>query len=255
MDQLTEQQINHRLDELTRRIEAKETTDRLDELMGQSSAFADSYVTQAQKQVSTYRKMAFVSVAGCLMSIAAVMGLTPLKTSQPPKILMMDKATASVSELMTVEDARIDAMDAVTKSALNAFVLARESYTKDTAELNYYTARAYMSPNLQLAWANLWGKTNPQNPFLVYKDQVTVSVKITSITPNATPGVATVRFVKILSRGTGKRVIHNIATIPYEFVKAPTDETLIRINPFGLQIKDYQVQQETSDGAADGEAS
>ncbi len=99
-----------------------------------------------------------------------------------------------------------------------------------------------MSPPLQTQWAAYWDDGNPQSPFKVYKTDVKVKVNINAITPKASKGVATVRFTKEMQRGGLTPVATRyVATITYKYVSAPTDEKLLRINPFGFQVTDYRV--------------
>jgi type IV secretion system protein VirB8 len=183
--------------------------------------------------------------AVCLSLAGAIIVMMPLKTIMPGKVLLVDKELATVSEMQTIEEVRVDMQDAATRKAVNDFILARESYTKDTAELSYYTAAAFMSSQLQSQWAAYWDMGNENSPFKVYKNDVKIRPEILTITPTAAPGVATARFKRWMKRADGEPVATVLnATVTYKYVNSPTEEKIRRINPFGFQITDYKTDPE-----------
>jgi type IV secretion system protein VirB8 len=237
-----EKQLDRKLEDLRAFIEDNKDVEAF---LEQSRGFTDSEVQHAQSSEKKAWKVAYAAGGLAFLAVAAVLGLTPLKTVVPPKVLMVDKATATVTELQTLEEVRVSIEEASTRKALNDFLLARENYTFDTAELNYYTAAAFMSAQLQTQWAAYWDDGNPNSPFKVYKNDVKVRININTITPSASKGVATVRFTKEIQRGNlTPLVTRHIATVTYKYVNSPTEEKLRRINPFGFQVTDYRVDPE-----------
>jgi type IV secretion system protein VirB8 len=237
-----EKQLDRKLEELRAFIEDNKDVDAV---LEQSRGFTDSEVQNAKDSEKKAWKVTYAFGGLAFLAVAAVLGLTPLKTVVPPKVLMVDKATATVTELQTLEEVRVTMEEAATRKALNDFLLARENYTFDTAELNYYTAAAFMSSQLQTQWAAYWDDGNPNSPFKVYKNDVKVRININTITPAASKNVATVRFTKEIQRGNlTPLVTRHIATVTYKYVNSPTEEKLRRINPFGFQVTDYRVDPE-----------
>lgn len=212
----------------------------LEAILEQSQGFADSEVQRAKDgETKAWRVAgAFGGIAG-LMAIA-ITSMMPLKTVVPPKVLVVDKQLATVTELQSLDEVKVTMEEAATRKALNDFILAREGYTYDTAELNYYTASYFMSSQLQVQWSAYWDLSNQTSPLKVYKRDVKVRVDITSITPAASPGVATVNFDKYIKQGEMQPVKSSwIATVTYKYVNAPTEEKIRRVNPFGFQVTDY----------------
>lgn len=217
----------------------------LETVLAQSHGFADSQVLAANASENKAWKVAWAAGGLSLVLAGAIIVMMPLKTILPPKVLLVDKTMATVTELQTLDEVRVSVQEAATRKALNDFILAREGYTKDTAELSYYTAAAFMSAPLQIQWAAYWDLSNENSPFKVYKNDVKVRPEILMITPTAAPGVGTVRIKKWMKRGDGEAVPTMLtATVTYKYVNAPTEEKIRRINPFGFQITDYRTDQE-----------
>lgn len=222
----------------------------LEAILEQSQGFADSEVQHAMDSEKKAWRVAGAFGGISVLLAGALIVLMPLKTVVPPKVLMVDKQLATVTELQTLDEVRVSMEEAATRKALNDFILARENYTHETAELNYYTAAAFMSTPLQTQWAAFWDLSNENSPFNVYKRDVKVRIDIQSITPTASPGVATVHFDKYMKRGENEPTkTSHIATVTYKYVNAPTEEKIRRINPFGFQITDYRTDPLIGGGA------
>lgn len=189
-----------------------------------------------------------------LLSIVAIMAaaialLTPLKTVDV-KVLVVDKSTGLIEPLRAPETVHEDIDDLFTKKFITDFMNARENYTYDTAEINYFTAAAFMSSTLQTQWGNFWDTTSPDSPLNVYSQLVKVFIDINSVTIepklSGRKDVATVRFKKTISDGQQQLTTSYIATITYKYVQSPTSERLLRINPLGFTVVDYRVSEEIS---------
>lgn len=179
----------------------------------------------------------------------ALVALTPLKTVQLEAIVM-DKSQGTIQPLQRLDEVQVTLDDVFTKKFLTDFMLARENYTFDTAEVNYYTAAAFMSQPLQTQWGSFWDTKNPESPLNVYKTLNKVRITINTITlhekENGRKDVATVRFKKSITNGEVTTNRSYIATITFKYVSAPTEEAVRRINPVGFQVTNYQVDDEIS---------
>lgn len=179
----------------------------------------------------------------------ALIFLTPLKTVQLEAIVM-DKSQGLIQPLQRLEEVQASLDDVFTKKFITDFMLSRENYTYDTAEMLYYNAAAFMSPPLQTQWGSLWDTKNPESPLNAYKTLNKVRININTITlhtkESGRKDVATVRFKKIITNGEVTNTRSYIATITYKYVSAPTEEAVRRINPVGFMVMDYQVDDEIS---------
>jgi type IV secretion system protein VirB8 len=241
---MTDNSVANKVESLRALIELIDPKE-LETILEQSHGFADSQVMAAHASESKAWKVSAAFGAVSLALAGAIIVMMPLKTVVPPKVLLVDKELATVSEMQTLEEVRVSVQEAATRKAVNDFILARESYTKDTAELHYYTAAAFMSAPLQTQWAAYWDQSNENSPFKVYKGDVKIRPEILTITPTAAPGVATARVKRWMKRGDGEPVATVLnATVTYKYVNTPTEEKIRRINPFGFQVTDYKTDPE-----------
>ncbi|MDR2054255.1 MAG: type IV secretion system protein [Desulfovibrio sp.] len=188
-------------------------------------------------------------LAVCIIQSLALVGLTPLKTVQLEAIVL-DRSEGTIQPLQSLKEVQVSLDDVFTKKFITDFMLARENYTYDTAELLYYTAAAFMSPALQTQWGNFWNTKNPESPLNVYKTLNKVRITINTITlhtkESGRKDLATVRFRKTITNGDVATTRAYMATITYSYVAAPTEEAVRRINPVGFMVTEYRVDDEIS---------
>ncbi len=212
-----------------------------------STTWSDSRIEQLEHAEKKAWRVACTASVFSFITLVALIFLLPLKRITT-EVIKLDKSTGEVGTLETLKETQITLDEVFTKKFINDFMLAYENYTFDTAELNYYTAAAFMSPALQRQWENHWDNSNPSNPFNIYKNSAKVHIVINSITIH-TKGdgkkeVATVRFLKVIEREGEKSITHWVATLSFNYVNAPVKEKLRRINPLGFQVIDYHVDPE-----------
>lgn len=203
----------------------------------------------ARAMTSARRAWTVAAFAGllALLAVLAVCFLTPLKTVEN-NLLVMDKSQGTIEPLQKLDVVIANVDEIFTRKFISDFMLARENYTYDTAEINYYTAAAFMSPQLQVQWGNFYNPNNENSPLFVYKNDTKVHISIKSIViytkDSGMQDVATVRFTKYISKGDVKTSRNYVATITYRYVNEPKEEKLMRINPIGFMILDYRVDAE-----------
>lgn len=206
------------------------------------------------------RRAWLVASAATLLSLVLAAGyfyMLPLK-EKVPFLVMADAytGTSSVARLREdVENQGITTSEAINRSNVAHFLLARESY--DIALMNlrdWTTVYTMSSPELSAVYKNLHSSKNPASPFNVYGNGKAIRVKILSISfigglpGKARPKGATVRFQRALyDKGSGatKPLDSNIATI--EFTYKPNlkmDEKSRIENPLGFQVTSYRVDQD-----------
>lgn len=185
----------------------------------------------------------------CIVQGIALLFLMPLKSVQLEAIVL-DKSQGTIQPLQSLDVVQTELDEVFTKKFITDFMLARENYTFDTAEINYYTAAAFMSPALQTQWGSLWNTENPGSPLNVYKQLAKVRIDINAITlhtkESGRKDVATIRFRKTITNGELTTVRAYVATLVYKYVAAPTEEAIRRINPIGFVVTEYRVDDEIS---------
>jgi type IV secretion system protein VirB8 len=232
------------VDELRRFIE---THDDIQLLLEHSAAESDRRTDAEQRSRRTaWRVAAGASVlAIAAFAIAAGAIHTSMRPAPPPEVLVVDKSTGATRPLMSLAAYQLTPEEATIRRSISTFLRAREGYTFDTAEDSYYDAAAFMSPRLQAQWATYWDTANPASPLNVYKKDGKVRVQIGAITIlrnglGAATGVR-VSFTSRVSRADQpvSEPASWIATIPFHWVNASTDERTRRVNDLGMEITDY----------------
>lgn len=224
----------------------------LERYLAEANSWDKSRKIQSQNSEKRAWRVAYASMAIAGLAVLGVSMLTPLKTVKT-EMFVADKATGTFEPLQSLGVVQVSLDEVFHRKFLRDFLLARENYTAETAENNYYTAAAFMSPKLQEGWGSLWKPENPDNPINVYKsgkvrnEIISISLKRKE---DGTQDVATIRFAKkIEGTGTdkdGTRIW--VATITYRFVDSPKDQKERLINPAGFQVIDYQTDSELPGG-------
>jgi type IV secretion system protein VirB8 len=229
---------------------------KIDEAVAKSVNFE---VTVADLAKRSERRAWWVAFAAILMSLILAGGyfyMLPLK-EKVPYVVMADAytGTSTVARLnQDFLDNRISTSEALNRSNIAHFILARESY--DVAMMNlrdWTTVLTMSSPGVAAAYTGLYTNSNPNNPYKLYGRNNAIRVKILSIVlvgggPNSPPKGATVRFQRSLFdkvNGTTRPMDSKIATL--EFTYKPNlkmDEKYRIENPLGFQVTSYRVDND-----------
>jgi type IV secretion system protein VirB8 len=139
--------------------------------------------------------------------------------------------------------------EATIRRNVNTFVLAREGYSYEQADIHYYTSAAFMSPQLQTQWAQRWDKSNPDSPPNKYKKERKVRIKAGAITVLRN-GLGTA--IGARASFTRTEIVNDveetptewIANMSFHWVNVPTNERDRRINDLGMEITDYTADRD-----------
>lgn len=232
------------LNELRRFIE---THDDIQLLLEHAAAESDRQADAEQRSRRTAWRVAAGACALTVVAFAIAAGAihTSMRPAPPPEVLVVDKSTGATSPLVSLAAYQLTPEEATIRRSVATFLRARESYTFDTAEDNYYDAAAFMSPQLRAQWASYWDTANQASPMNVYKKDGKVRIQIGAITILRNGlGVATgvrASFTSRVSRADqpAGEPANWIATIPFRWVNVPADERSRRVNDLGMEITDY----------------
>lgn len=213
-----------------------------------SASWSDTQTEQSEKSKRTAWRVATGVGALAALSLAATITTIVLshRPAPPPQILIADKSTGAVERLVSLSDFQETADEATIKRSITAFMRARESYTYDSAEQNYWDAAAFMSPQLQAQWSAFWDTGNAQSPLNVYKRDTKVRMELGAISINrdarGRANSARVSFTQTVMQndlpiGAKKNWL---ATMSFKFVNAPSEERARRVNDIGFMVVDYQ---------------
>ncbi|AVJ33674.1 conjugative transfer protein [Stenotrophomonas sp. MYb57] len=230
----------------------------------QSVAKAVSYeITVADMARRSERRAWWVATGSLLMSLALAGGyyyMLPLK-EKVPFLVMADAytGTATVARLRgTFQGETITTNEAVNRSNVAQYVLARESYDSAVMglrdwELVFVMSSDPVAQSMKLRYAG----NNPQNPFVMYGRGKAIRVKVLSITPlapqpNGGFRGASVRIQRsLLDKRTGASTYldNQLVTMRFEYNQnlALSEQDRV-LNPLAFQVTEYRVDNDYARG-------
>ena len=201
-------------------------------------------------------RVATCSMGMSLLLAGGYVAVLPLK-EKVPYLVMADAftGTSTVARLSgDFNHASITASEAINRSNVAHFVLARESYDYALIRLRDWTTVYTMaSPAVAAAYTGLHAARNPDSPFNVYGRSRSIRVSILSIQllnggGDATPRGATVRFQRDIydaASGSSRPLDNRIATLAFAYKQNLSMDEKDRIeNPLGFQVTNYRVDND-----------
>lgn len=216
-------------------------------------------LTLAERARRSERRAWIVAWCAILMSLMLAAGyflFLPLK-EKVPYLVMADPytGTATVARLVgNFHDRDVTAEEAVNKSNVAQFVLARESYDSGLiGQRNWRTTLSMAGPAVSPAYIALHSESNPDRPFRLYGGSRSVRVRILSIVligdgAGRRPTGATVRFQRSVydkARGRSELLDSRIATLEFSYnpaLKLGEEDRLL--NPLGFRVANYRVDND-----------
>lgn len=241
----------------------KTSSRKVDDAVARSVNFE---LTIADIAKRSERRAWLVAICAIVMALILAGGyfyMLPLK-EKVPYIVMADAYTGTSTVARLTEDMsnrRISSSEAINRSNVAHFVMARESY--DLAMLNLHdwaTVQTMSAPDIKAAYANLYSSMNPDSLYKTYGKDKAIRVKLLSIVlvgggPGVTPKGATVRFQRSLydkQSGVTRPMDDKIATIAFTYKTNLEMDDQNRIeNPLGFWVTDYRVDNDYASSAPD----
>jgi type IV secretion system protein VirB8 len=232
------------------------STPRVGAAVARSVDFEVTIADLARRSERRAWRVAAVAVAMSLVLAGACFFMLPLK-EKVPYLVMADAytGTSSVARLQgDFGNAGIGASEAINRSNVAHFVLARESF--DVAMMNlrdWNTVYTMSAPEVASGYTTLHARNNPDAPFNIYGRSRAIRVRILSIvliggTREAPRKGATVRFQRsVYDKGTGteRALDSRIATLEYTYKSNLRMDEKQRIeNPLGFQVTSYRVDND-----------
>lgn len=231
---------------------------KIDEALSRSVNFELTIADLARRSERRAWLVAFGAITMALILAGGYFYMLPLK-QKVPYLVMADAYTGTSTVARLTEDLthrRISTSEAVNRSNVAHFVLARESY--DLAMLNlgdWATVQTMSAPGVRAAYTRLYASTNPDSLFKKYGKDTAIRVKLLSIVlsgggPGMTPKGATVRFQRSLydkQTGSTRPLDNKIATLAFTYKTNLDMDDQSRIeNPLGFWVTDYRVDDDYS---------
>jgi len=220
---------------------------------------ADFEVTIADMARKSERRAWHVAIGSLLMALILAGGyfyFLPLK-EQVPFLVMADanSGTATVARLRgDFSKNTITASEAINRSNVSHFILARESYDLALLKLrDWKTVYTMSGPSVSAAYTALYAENNPSSPYNLYGKDRAIRVKILSVvliggSKEEAPKGATVRFQRSLYEkqgGATKYLDSKLATMEFAYKPNLGMKEQDRIeNPLGFQVTSYRVDND-----------
>lgn len=180
----------------------------------------------------------------------------PLK-EKVPYLVMADAytGTSSIARLQgDFSKNSVTASEAINRSNVAHFILARESYDLAILRLrDWKTVYTMSGPEVSAGYSALYAEGNPSSPYNLYGKNKAIRVKILSIVligggKDVAPKGATVRFQRSLyekQSGGTKYLDSKLATLEFAYKPNLGMKEQDRIeNPLGFQVASYRVDSD-----------
>jgi len=198
-------------------------------------------IEESERKAWLTAKASWVITGLSWLAIALMM---PLKEKELA-VVRVNAVTGQTDIVTTLKEEEITHDEAMDKSWLAQYVLARESYDWNTLQRDYDTVGLLSSQTVGKEYASLFDGDNAIDK--KYGASVVVRTKVISAIPTG-EGTGTVRFVQTIKRvgEIGEGVSKSwVATIAYEYnPKAAMTEDKRLINPWGFQVISYRTDPE-----------
>jgi type IV secretion system protein VirB8 len=234
----------------------KKNSPKIDNVVSSSVNFEVTIADEARRSAKRAWMVASCSLVVSLCLIGGYFYILPLK-EKVPYIVLADPYSGT-SQLARLSDdllnRQVTSSEAVNRSNIAHFILARESYDLALTNLrDWPTVMTMAAQNVATPYRALHSPANPNSPYKLYGTNKAIRVKILSIVlvgggVNATPKGATVRFQRtVYDKSTGGSVPLDSKIATMEFVYKSNllmdDQSRVE-NPLGFQVTTYRVDND-----------
>ena len=177
----------------------------------------------------------------------ALVFVTPLKSVEPYVLQVDNKSglTRVLQPLKNEGEKTLTEDEALSKSFLVKYILARETYDLQDLNRNYDLVRLMSSGDEARKFDESLESSNPQSPLEKYKTHTTRTLRISSVSfLDQKKKTAQVRFSTTETRQNQSKQEFWIAILTFRYVNAPMEENDRLQNPLGFQVVSYRVDQE-----------
>lgn len=218
------------------------STDSLKSYFDKARRFDQDRLIQVERSACIAWFVAICASIIAVVSVFAIAGLTPLKTVEP-FVVRVDNSTGIVDVVSALTSTAGTYDEAVTKYFAAKYVRAREGYVSSEAEDNFRTVALLSTQPEQTRFAVVYRGSNPDSPQNIYGRGATARINVVSISLiNAT--VASVRYMRTITRGDDVRTTHWVATLTFSYANAPMSSTDRLVNPLGFVVSEYRADPE-----------
>jgi type IV secretion system protein VirB8 len=221
-------------------------------------AAAESWSEDKVRAENRSRRMAWI-IAGVAAVIAlaealALVALIPLKR-EVPYTLMVDRETGYIQAIHPLDAEKLTADEALTRSFLVQYVIARESFDASTVQPNYRKVGLWSAGSARDRYIARMRSANPTSPLASLPHDATINVQVRSLS-SLNANTAFVRFTTVQTNpgGQPQQAQNWVATITFRYTDADMSAADRLINPLGFQVTRYRKDAETLPVALDNPA-
>ncbi|WP_304342072.1 virB8 family protein [Campylobacter ureolyticus] len=192
--------------------------------------------------------IAFLSIFISIISVTAVVFLTPLKSVEP-YVIRVDNTTGMVDIITSVNQTEfISDNEALDKYFTTSYVKIREGYFYNILQNDYTTVQIWSSPEVSSDYLKIYEGDNSRVDIL--KNRTEIDVEINSVTLGNSNGMkmATIRFNQIYKDAKSRTITNKkakIVTLAYDYSpQSLMTENERLINPLGFKVLTYRVDDE-----------
>jgi len=234
----------------------RDSSRKVDEVVSRAINYELSIADIARRSERRAWWVAFSAIGMSVVLAGGYFCMLPLK-QKVPYLVMADAYTGTSTVARLTEDLthrRISASEAINRSNVAHFVVARESY--DLALLNlgdWATVQTMASPGVKADYTRLYSPLNPHGLYKTYGKDKAIRIKLLSIVllgggRGRTPSGATVRFQRSLydkQSGVTQPLDSKIATMEFTYKTNLEMDDRNRIeNPLGFWVTSYRVDND-----------
>jgi type IV secretion system protein VirB8 len=205
---------------------------------------AESWSADRARASASARKIAWLvaGVASCvaLLEAIALIMLLPLKTVVP-YTLLVDKQTGFVQELKPLEGQVVTPDQALTKSFLAQYVLARESFDIDVLQESYRKVALWSGGDARRSYISGMQASNPLSPLAALPRRALLQAEIRSISL-LNNGTAMIRFAVLRTDPGGQQqdAQNWVSIVKFRFTGETMSAADRMVNPLGFQVMSYR---------------
>ncbi len=212
-----------------------------------SQWYHDRYATAVISR-NRYFVLGLVGIILASIEALAIFFLAPLKSVEPYVIQVDNKSglTTVLKPLKDENSPNLTQDEAITKSFIVKYIIARETYDPQDLNRNYDLVRLMSSAEETNRFDEFVSDLNPESPVQRYKTATRRTVQISSVSfLDQSKKTAQVRLTTSeTQRDQQEKHDYWVAILTYRYVNSPMDEADRFQNPLGFQILSYRLDQE-----------
>ena len=228
----------------------------IDRRIAESTQFEWTIADIARRSERRAWWVAWCAIAMALLVSGGYYYMLPLK-QKVPYLVMADAYTGTATVARLDDDFAmrgITTREAINRSNVAHFVLARESYDLGLADLSdWKTVQTMAAPGVKTPYVQLYSANNPESLVKQYGKEQAIRVKLLSIQlvgagRGKAPVGATVRFQRSLynkQTGATRPMDNKIATMAFSYKQNLAMDDRSRLeNPLGFWVTSYRVDDD-----------